>query len=175
MSYEFKTDDLYGLVNGLGAETVNKGNEIQFKYCPYCNGGTSRDRYTFSVSLESGAFNCKRAKCGQSGAFVQLARDMNYRLDYNYPERKYKKLPQREHVVRDEAVAYMATRGISEAVTKRYKLTVRKDNAKVLVFPFYDEKGEMVFVKYRKTDFDKSRDKNKEWTERDTKPILHMD
>ena len=39
-------------------------------------------------------------------------------------------------------------------------------------FPFYDDKGELQFIKYRKTDFDKSRDKNKEWCERNCKPIL---
>ena len=30
----------------------------------------------------------------------------------------------------------------------------------------------MQFVKYRKTDFDKARDKNKEWCEAGTRPIL---
>jgi archaellum biogenesis ATPase FlaH len=40
------------------------------------------------------------------------------------------------------------------------------------VFPFYDENGKMQFVKYRKTDFDKTKDKNKEWCEANCKPIL---
>ena len=42
----------------------------------------------------------------------------------------------------------------------------------MLVFPFFDEANKMQFIKYRKTDFDKSKDKNKEWCERDCKPIL---
>lgn len=42
----------------------------------------------------------------------------------------------------------------------------------VLVFPFYDAAGKLQFVKYRKTDFDKERDKNKEWCEKECKPIL---
>ena len=42
----------------------------------------------------------------------------------------------------------------------------------MLVFPFYDEKGRLQFVKYRKTDFDKSKDRNKEWCEANCKPIL---
>ena len=172
MSYEFKQDDLYSLINGLYAETVTKGKEIQFKYCPYCKGGSSHDKYTFSVNLETGCYNCKRSKCGQQGAFVQLARDMNFPLSYDYPQKQYKKLKQREVVVRDEAVKYMNSRGISAETTKRYKLTVSTKSKNILVFPFYDDKGEMVFIKYRKTDYQKGKDKCKEWTEKDTKPIL---
>ena len=87
MSYQFKQDDLYGLINGLYAKTVTKGKEIQFEYCPYCKGGEHRDKYTFSVSLETGCYNCKRGKCGVSGHFVQLARDMNYQLSFDYPQK----------------------------------------------------------------------------------------
>jgi archaellum biogenesis ATPase FlaH len=42
----------------------------------------------------------------------------------------------------------------------------------VLVFPFYDEADNLTFIKFRKTDFDPEKDKNKEWCMRDTKPIL---
>lgn len=45
-------------------------------------------------------------------------------------------------------------------------------NPNILVFPFYDEVGKLKFVKYRKTDFDKTKDANKEWCESKTKPIL---
>ena len=51
------------------------------------------------------------------------------------------------------AVAYMESRGISEAVTRRYNITVRNDNEKILVFPFYDENEILHFVKYRNTGF----------------------
>jgi hypothetical protein len=40
------------------------------------------------------------------------------------------------------------------------------------VFPFYDNKDELTFIKYRKTNFDPKKDKNKEWCFTDTKPIL---
>ena len=172
MSYEFKQDDLFSLINGLYVKTVTKGKEIQFEYCPYCKGGDHHDKYSFSVNAETGCFNCKRSKCGVSGHFVQLARDMNYALSYDYPQKKYKKLKQREVVVRDEAVEYMKSRGISAETTKRYKLTVSTRSKNILVFPFYDDKGEMVFIKYRKTDYQKGKDKCKEWTEKETKPIL---
>ena len=74
--------------------------------------------------------------------------------------------------MREPAVAYLEGRGISRAVAERYKVTTVKDNDHILAFPFYDENNVLQFLKYRKTDFNRSRDKNKEWCERDTKPIL---
>ena len=41
-----------------------------------------------------------------------------------------------------------------------------------MVFPFLDEKGNMPFIKYRKTDFNPAVDKGKEWCEANCKPIL---
>lgn len=173
MSYVFDRNDVIALAHGIGSETKQKGKELFFKYCPYCNGGDyGHDKETFSVNLETGLFKCFRATCDKSGHFVELARDMNFPLDFGYAPRKYKKLEQKEIKVRDEAVEYMASRGLSAEVTHRYSITVRSDMKNVLVFPFYDEHGVMVSAKYRKTDFDKSRDNNKEWFEKNTKPVL---
>ena len=49
---------------------------------------------------------------------------------------------------------------------------MQKNNENVLVFPFYDEQNILQFVKYRKINFIKGVDKNKEWCESDTMPIL---
>ena len=117
MSYQFKQDDLYSLINGLYVKTITKGKEIQFEYCPYCRGGDHHDKYTFSVNMETGCYNCMRGKCGVSGHFVQLARDMNYELSFDTPQPKYKKYRQREIVVRDEAIEYLKTEGFIEADT----------------------------------------------------------
>lgn len=61
----------------------------------------------------------------------------------------------------------MESRGISEEVTNRYNITVQREHENILVFPFYDERDQLQFVKYRKTDFDKAKDSAKEWCERD--------
>jgi replicative DNA helicase len=74
--------------------------------------------------------------------------------------------------VRPPAVEYMESRGISAEITESYGLTTQKDHDNILVFPFFDENGKMQFIKYRKTDFDKEKDRNKEWSEKDCKPIL---
>lgn len=171
MGYEFQERDLLGLAEKLGAETRRKGDELFFKWCPYCHGD-GHDKDTFSVNVSTGLYKCFRSGCDRHGHFVQLARDFGYPLDMGDTPRKYRELPQRPLKVKEQAVRYLEGRGISRGVTERYHISARKDNENVLVFPFYDENHTLRFVKYRKTDFDKERDKNKEWCEKDTMPIL---
>lgn len=171
MGYEFQERDLLGLASKLGADTRRKGDELFFKWCPYCHGD-GHDKDTFSVNLTTGLYKCFRSGCDRHGHFVQLARDFGYPLDMGDTPRKYRELPQRPLKVKEQAVRYLEGRGISRGVTERYHISARKDNENVLVFPFYDQNHTLRFVKYRKTDFDKERDKNKEWCEKDTMPIL---
>lgn len=171
MGYEFQERDLLGLASKLGADTKRKGDELFFKWCPYCHGD-GHDKDTFSVNLTTGLYKCFRSGCDRHGHFVQLARDFGYPLDMGDTPRKYRELPQRPLKVKEQAVRYLEGRGISRGVTERYHISTRKDNENVLVFPFYDENHTLRFVKYRKTDFDKERNKNKEWCEKDTMPIL---
>lgn len=171
MGYQLKQEDIFNFAKSGMYEARQKGNELEFKYCPYCHGGGSKDTYTFSINLENGAYNCLRASCGQQGHFVELCRDFDYPLEFEVP-RIYKKMPQIHVESKDEAIRYMESRGISAEITRRYQITVQKDNPKVLVFPFYDETNELICAKYRKIDFKKGRDKNKEWFQKDTMPIL---
>ena len=104
--------------------------------------------------------------------FVELARDFNFKLGFDEPK-QYRELPQPKEIkVRDKAVEFLQKRGISKAIAERYKITTHKDQGNVLVFPLYDENNVLVALKYRKMDFVKGKDKNKEWFEKDTKPIL---
>lgn len=173
MGYTFKADDVYGLASRLGADVREKGKELFFRLCPYCRSGDGRDRDTFSVNLDNGTFHCFRSGCGKSGHFVEMARDFGYPLDFgDRRRREYRPLPQKPFEVREPAVKYLAARGIGAEVVRRYRVTTRKDDQKILAFPFFDENHVLQFLKYRRTDFDRARDKNKEWCERDTKPIL---
>jgi twinkle protein len=101
---------------------------------------------------------------------VELARDFGFKLEQE--QTRYKKLPQKTIESKPKAIQFLESRGISADVCRKYNITVQKDNDNVLVFPFYDEQGIMQFIKYRKTDFVKGKDKCKEWCEKDTKPIL---
>ena len=168
--YDFKSKDVFDFASFIDAETRQKGNELFFKYCPQCHGGGD-DKDTFSVNLQTGAFKCFRASCDYHGHFVELARDFGYKLD-DEQERKYRRLPQPKIESKPKAIEYLESRGISAEVAKRYKITTQTHNENVLVFPFYDDQNVLQFVKYRKTNFDKRFDKNKEWCEAETMPIL---
>lgn len=168
MSYILQRSDIFDFARTISADVKEKGNELFFKYCPKCSGG-GKDRDTFSINLESGAFKCFRASCGYQGHFVELCRDFNFPLDMG-EAKVYRKLPQKPVSATNPAVEYMASRGIGREVVERYKITTRKDNDTILVFPFYDEKNILQFVKYRNTKYNGKG--NKEWCEKDTKPIL---
>lgn len=110
---------------------------------------------------------------------ITLAKDFDFSLgneidEYYKPKKIYREFGKREKPIepKPEAIQYLESRGISEAVAKEYEITVQTDRPNILVFPFYDEKGILQFVKYRKTDYDKEKDRNKEWCEANCKPIL---
>ena len=168
--YEYKKQDVFNLASFIGAEVKQKGNELFFKYCPNCKGA-GHDKETFSINLDSGAFKCFRASCDYHGHFVELARDVGFKLE-DEAQKQYRKLPQKKVESKPKAIEYLEKRGISADTCKKYNVTTQTNNDNILVFPFYDEQGVMQFVKYRKADFNKDKDKNKEWCEKDTKPIL---
>ena len=178
--YEFKEQDAYDFVRHIRAKVIPLGDELRFKqYCPYCNGGNKRDKDTFSISLKTGQFKCLRQSCGVTGNMIQLSRDFDFSLgnetdEYYRPRKQYKRLktPQKPISPKEPAVKYLQSRGISEDVAKQYEITVQNNHENVLVFPFYDDRKILQFVKYRKTDFNPEKDKNKEWCEKDCKPIL---
>lgn len=178
--YEFRDQDAWDFARHVGIETKQAGNELHFKICPYCRPkATKGNTRTFSINLETGQFKCLRASCGVSGNMLQLSKDFDFSLgvetdEYYRPRKQYRrfKTPEKPIVPKEPAVKYLEGRGIPEQVAKEYEITVQTDNPNILVFPFYDEKGELQFIKYRKTDFDKTRDKNKEWCEKNGKPIL---
>lgn len=175
--YQFKTDDAYRFAADQGIVVKTRGNELHFNRCPYCREKTN-DKNTFAINLETGQFKCLRESCGAHGNMITLSKDFNFSLgtdvdEYYNSKRKFRKIHRKEKPKPKEAsIAYLESRGISAQVAEQYNITSQKDNDKILVFPFYDENDLLQFVKYRKTDFDKAKDKNKEWCEANCKPIL---
>lgn len=178
--YEFNQKDAYDFARFIGYNARQKGDELNFNICPYCHGGSSgKDKNTFSINLNTGQFKCLRSSCGASGNMVTLSKDFDFSLgsemdEYYKPKKQYKSFGKREKPIepKPEAIQYLESRGISEAVAKEYEITVQTDKPNILVFPFYDDKGGLQFIKYRKIDYDKRKDKNKEWCEANGKPIL---
>ena len=127
MGYELKPSDVYDLARVLDADVHEKGGELFFTYCPYCRGGESRDKNTFSVNLTSGAFKCFRSGCGKAGHFVELARDFHYQLDFDNTTRRRctgscpsaRSRPGRRGCI-------SSVRGIGRAIVERYRITTRR-------------------------------------------------
>lgn len=173
MSYILNKSDIYGFAHSMCAETKEKGKELFFKHCPYCNGGEHSDKNTFSIDTETGAFKCFRASCGRQGHFVELCRDFNYQLDFGTKKEKtFKKLPQKKIEIRNSALEFLKSRGIGENTCIRYSITSQTNNPDIIVFPFYDENNVLQFVKYRNSKHKRGDKGAKEWCEKDTKPIL---
>lgn len=180
MRYEFNPDDAWRFARENGYKAYRDRDELMFKLCPYCKGGSNSDKGTFSINLKTGMFKCFRDSCGRQGNMITLAQDFDFKLSNFYGEslgviqKQFRKLKRPEKPIEPKkpAIAYLESRGISEAVAKRYEITTQTNRDNVLVFPFYDQDGELVFIKYRKTDFDQSKDKAKEWSEANCKPIL---
>lgn len=181
--YEFKEQDAFDFARHVHAETNVRNGELFFKICPYCNPKPTRDNIkTFSIDLKTGQFKCFRASCGVTGNMITLAKDFDFSLgneidEYYQPKKQYKQFEsfnkRKEPIIpKLEAIQYLESRGIPESVAKEYEITVQTDKPNILVFPFYDEKGILQFVKYRKTDYSKEKDKSKEWCEANCKPIL---
>lgn len=176
--YQFNSDDAFAFAREQGIKIRIKGEELHLYDCPYCHGAGHGDRYTFSINLHTGQFKCLRASCDVAGNMITLSRDFDFSLgnevdEYYRPRRQFRKFKQNEPIISKEpAVAYLKSRGIAADIAKKYEITTQTEHDNVLVFPFYDENERLQFIKYRKTDFDKDKDKNKEWCEANCKPIL---
>ena len=176
--YEFNVEDVYRFANSRNIKTKNEGKNIAFDVCPYCK--SEKDKYTFAISRENGKFQCMRASCKVKGNMITLAKDFNFSLseevdryllqgDYR---NKFKTFPKKEIEVRDRAIEYLKSRGISEETCRKFRITVRDDDSDILVFPFFDENDNLTFVKYRDLEYKKGFSKAKEWCETSCKPIL---
>lgn len=178
--YEFKESDAWDFARSQGIEAKPAGEQLHFKICPYCRPKpTKGNTRTFSINLKTGQFKCLRESCGVTGNMITLSRDFDFSLgndvdEYYIPKKKFKNLktPKEPIIPKEPAIAYLESRGISAATAKKYEITTQTEHKNILVFPFYDEEGSLQFVKYRKTDFNKEKDNNKEWCETNCKPIL---
>lgn len=180
--YEFKQEDAFRFANSTGAKTKIKGKELNFQYCPYCNGGKRKDKFTFSINLDDGRYSCLRSSCSVKGNMITLSRDMGFELseDFvryynvdNYNSTNFRKFKEAHIQSKDKAIEFLKSRGIGENVCRRYELTIKDGTENVLVFPFKDQNGHLRFIKYRNIDYVKGvSDGSKEWCERNCMPIL---
>ena len=164
MHYEVKEQDIVDFASSQGLRVKKVGDECAFLYCPYCKGGSSKDKWTFYVNARTGQYECKRSSCGVRGNMITLARDFDFQLSDEFSNfyRKrpsYRTLPQpkAEIIPKPAAVSYLESRCISSETAKAYRVTVQTENESVMCFPVYDENGKMVNVKYRNLNYTKDK------------------
>ena len=148
-----------------------KGNEIVPVVCPFCHGGSHRDKHTFALNTEKQTYNCKRGSCGVQGHFTQLCKEFGIRTEseWNRPRHVYKPPGQKPKPVHEAAQKYLQLRGISKETAGAYRVgTDEKGN---LMFPYYTDTGEHVFNKFR---YPRKlrKGERKAWREADTMPVL---
>ena len=180
--YEFQKEDAYRFAQEQMIPARDKGNELEFKFCPYCKGGKSRDNKTFSINLRTGQWECKRGSCGRRGNMITLSQDFNFQLsedvmryyNINNYNGKFKKFSDahKVHESKPAAIEYMKSRGISEEICKKYEITAFPNKENVIIFPFKNEEGELKFIKYRDSQHTKESNSSKEWCEANCMPIL---
>jgi len=182
--YQFKPDDAFRFAQTTGINNRQKGEELEFLYCPYCKGGKSHDKKTFSINLKTGQFECKRAGCSARGNMITLAqdfagqfeltRDVTHFYNIENANAKFRRFKDAHRITesKEPAVRYLESRGISEEICRKYEITTKTDDDNVLVFPFKDETGELLFIKYRNIAYQKGSKGSKEWCESGCKPIL---
>lgn len=179
--YTFDKRDAYRFADTINCKKVARGNELVFQFCPYCHGGNSNDTSTFSINLLNGQFQCKRSSCDVHGNMITLSRDFGFSIsnevdryiNLNAYNDRFKKFKEKHIESKSTAIEYLLSRGISEEICRKYEITTRNDNDRILVFPFKDENGVLTFVKYRNIDFVKGQTPgHKEFCETNCKPIL---
>lgn len=175
--YKFKRDDAIRFAQERMAKTKIRGNELQFQHCPYCKNPT--DTYTFSINMETGQFKCLRASCGAHGNMITLHRDFGFDLgndlrEYEVPRYAWRRFKKPEKPIEPDqpAIDYLTGRGISLDVIRKYQIKSKKDNPNRIVFPFFNEDGDLEFIKYRYIDPSKTKDGRKEDCEPGCRAIL---
>lgn len=177
--YEFKAEDAKRFADHVGIRVKTKGDELLFSECPYCRVAKSKEK--FAINLQTGRFQCFRASCGAHGNMITLSKDFDFQLseevdryfNRNNWNGRFRKFKESHKESSDKAIAYMQKRGISEAVCREYEITSKDKQPEIIVFPFRNEVGELKFIKYRNTEFQKGITKgSKEWCESDCMPIL---
>ena len=165
------------IISYLG-RTKQNGDEVVALYCPFCHGGQHRDKYSFAINKETGAYNCKRGSCNETGNVYSLAKHFgveverdrsDYFREYRKPKKIYKKPNVKPNDLTEQVIKYFESRCVSKETLIKNKITTDKHGN--IVFNYYLD-GQIEFIKYKIPK--KPKDKEiKSWREPDARPILY--
>jgi hypothetical protein len=90
------------LLSEQGVKFSQKGNWFSCQYCPFCQGGQTKQVYTFGVRVDDYNYNCLRTTCGAAGSFWSLLQHFGYdpkeyvkRKEFSYKSSEKKKSSKR--------------------------------------------------------------------------------
>ena len=173
--YQFSENDAVRFATEHG-KFKRRGSEIVLQKCPYCKAA---DKDTFSISLLTGQFECKRGSCGAKGNMITLSRDFGFSLDRDtnayyrtveYSQKQFRSFKSKHIESKDGAIEYLGRRGISAEVVRKYEITISNEEKHIMAFPFKDQDGEVTYIKYRRLKPEQGQ--SKEFCEPNCKPIL---
>lgn len=158
------------------------GAEIVPTLCPFCVGGSSRDKNTFALNMENHTYNCKRGSCGVSGHFSELLREKGETYTDSYysgkpyikPKPEWKTPETKPGELTQAAKDYITARKITQETAEAFGVSC--DGKGNLVFPYYRtaddrEAKKPTFIKFRIPA--KVTQGRKMWREANTMPILY--
>lgn len=154
-------------------EWKQHGHEIIPTYCPFCQGGSHKDKFSFALNTEKLTFNCKRGSCSRQGHFSQLCKEFGESYtDTNYEMRKpLKKSFKKPTAIVDPAKKkvedYLMLRGFTKPTWERRG--VGEVNG-AIAFPYYMD-NELVLMKFRKPE-KYSGNGQKAWREEGGQSVL---
>lgn len=156
------------LIQKLGIETKDKGDEVQLHHCPYCEAGGTKESFShFSINAKTGLYNCLRGSCSVRGNIYRLLSDFG-KFDFMKARggRQYSRPKERPELTADVDRFYswyQSERGISPDILKKYGVGYEKSGGKrfAIVYQYRNAEGELINRKYRLDD------KSKMWCEKD--------
>ena len=136
-------------------QTKTQGSECKALYCPFCGGGKNKDRYTFAINLDTGAYNCMRGSCGEKGDAKKLLKHFGIDTDEQVPKSAPKSAhvsqetkPSRKQPLTSKGASYLKFRGITNNTLALYE--VGSDEGGNILFPIYETDGKTpAMAKYR--------------------------
>lgn len=154
-------------------EFKQRRNEIIPTYCPFCRGGSNRDKFSFALNVDKLTYNCKRGSCGKQGHFSQLCKEFGESyMDMNYEIHKPLKKPfikpsSTVGTAQKKVEDYLILRGFTKPTWERRGVGEIKG---AIAFPYYMD-GELVLMKFRKPEKYKG-DGQKAWREDGGQSVL---
>lgn len=137
-----------------------KGDEIIADHCPFCKGGQSGDRDTFTLNADTGLYFCRRGKCQEKGNLNQLCKHFGIPLDRKeYEPRKTKQ----KIYTPPKTIPKPPSTEIENYLTNIRRLSKETcdylrlgESEGKIVFPYF-ENGHLVAIKFR------SKNKDGKW------------